>query len=467
MYTPKTSVEILSALKGMVLSRTGLSDILPGSVLSTLLNAVAMEMGSAQRSLYNLREGFFLEGATGQELIERCRELPLGGVQPLTPAPASGAVLTINRDPDQLEGDLVIPAGSSVGSINGTTYTIPTSITMGNGVETLLGVYCVATTTGTSTNAGIGEIVNPLNMPAEILSVTNPIALSNGSDEESDDDLRARALVYLSGLSRSQRDALRYLALSFIGSQGERMRYASIYEDYSQAGYTEVVVDDGSGITATQVSRQGINVSGVIPSSGVYILYHESPAIAPITTSNLSIKRNGSPISINNNDIVSLHERGVVYLKSSAVQAGDTWTISDYRVFTGFVSELQKEIEGDPSAPTRLTGFRSAGTRVVVTPANPQFVRFDVQVQVELGYSYDQVADEVRTSLINYINSLAPNEPMFASSLIQQARRVSGTRDVAFFNRGTATPLQNTYPESPKSALRADSQSINLTPLVV
>lgn len=465
MYDQKTPQEILASLKGMVLSRTELSDVLPGSVLSTLLNAVAQEMGSAQRSLFNLREGFFLGGATGQELTERCAELPPNGVRRLSASPASGSVLRLTRD--TAIGDLTIPAGSVVATQSGIQFSIPYATMIPEGAFSLSGIYCVATTQGRNTNVAVGEINTLVSVPESVISVTNTIPLGNGSDEESDDDLRQRALTYIQGVSRSQREALRYLATSFIASQGERMRYVSVYENIESPGYTEVIVDDGTGIEVDQVSRSGTPTSGLIPQGGIRILFHEAPATEPITPSSLTITRNGSVININASDVVSIPERGIVYIKNGALQEGDSWIIDNYRVFTGFISELQREIEGDPDQPSQLTGFRSAGTRVVVKPANPQFVRLDLQLQIEMGYSFDQISVSVENALLDLINSLAPSQPMFTSALIQRARQVSGVRDVLFFERGGSIPLGNTYPESPQTALRADNQSINITPLVV
>lgn len=73
MFTPKSAPTILQELRGLTLARTPVNDILPGSVLNTLLNALAQELGSVERSLTLVREGFFLDTAVGAELTARVR----------------------------------------------------------------------------------------------------------------------------------------------------------------------------------------------------------------------------------------------------------------------------------------------------------------------------------------------------------------------------------------------------------
>lgn len=461
MYTPKSRAEILQDLKGLVIAQSPLTDVVPGSVLSNLLNAFATELSATESSILAVREGFSLQNAYGAELDERVAELPPVGITRLSAAPASGAVLRVTRSSSAAQ--LVLPAGSEFSSDNGTTYFTTLDNTFAAGQTTLTGVYCVSTTTGGQTNADVGAITNIVSAPDSILSVTNDLPLNNGSDEESDDSLRSRAMLYLSSLSKTLPSSLRYLALSFIAENGERMRFASIFEDIAQPGYTELVVDDGSGLTVESVSQFGYAVSGITPQGGYQVMFHEAPATAPMTTSNITVTRGGSPVSLSAGDFTSVPERGIVYFKQGVLQAGDQWQISGYRVYRGFIAELQRQVEGNYEDGAVLTGFRPAGTRVVVCPATPTIVRFDVALTVELGYDYTTVEQQVLTTLRDFISSLAPGEPLFTSAMIEEARAVSGVRDILFYGRGTTTYLQNVFPESKRHALRIDSSSITIT----
>jgi hypothetical protein len=239
------------------------------------------------------------------------------------------------------------------------------------------------------------------------------------------------------------------------------MRFVNVFEDVERPGYTELVVDDGTGITVESVSRQGQAVNGIIPTGGYTLLYHESPATAPITTANLKVFRGATEVNLSSGDIVSIPERGILYLKDTApVLAGDTWTVADYRVYTGYIAELQDEVEGKTDNAAVLSGFRAAGTRVVVCPPTRQIVRFDVSLQVITGRSYNDVEQTLRIALSSYISSVPPGSPLYVSSMVAVARSVSGVQDIIFFSRGSTQPLANIYPDSPRAALRTDSSSI-------
>lgn len=462
MYTPRNLAEIESDLRALLVARTPITDFTEGSVAASLVRAIAHQFAATERSLYRLREGFFVGLATGDALDERVAELPPVGLTRITATPASGAALRITRD--GTSGVLTIPAGSVFATSAGINYRTLNTATIGDGSSFVQGVYCVATTAGANTNAEIGEIVTVVTAPEQVIAVTNTVALTNGADAESDTELQTRALAYIQSLSRSQTAALNFLARSFISSSGERMRFVNVFEDVERPGYSEVIVDDGTGLTLEAVSIDGETVQGVVPTAGYYMLYHEAPATAPITTAQLTVTRAGVPLALNNSHIVSIPERGIIYVKAEAgLQPSDVWRISNYRVYRGYISELQAEIEGATANPSVLSGFRAAGTRVVVCVPERQIVLFDVNLQVNSGINYDDVELAVRNAITGYISTIPPGQPLYASALIAVARGVFGVRDVQLFNRNSTQPLQNVYPSSPRVALRADSTSLIIT----
>lgn len=461
MFNPKSVDEVEQQLRALILARTPLNDFLEGSVAATLVRAIAHQFAATERGIAKVRNSFFIGSATGADLDERVAELPPVGITRIKSSPASGSGVEVRRSGD-VSGTLTLPAGSTFANSNGVQYITVTDHVFAAGSSILTDIYVVATSSGSLTNTSEDTINVVVTAPSAVVSCTNTIALTNGADEESDSSLQSRAIIYLQSLSRSQPTALTFLAKSFVAGDGSRMRYASLFEDVEQPGYSELVVDDGTGITAQGVSSVGQVTTGVLTNGGYSLLYHETPATAPMVANvNVQVRRNGTLISLRASDIVSIPERGLVYLKDTApVQAGDTWEISGYRVYKGFVAELQQEIEGNTSNPAVLSGFRAAGTRVRVVAAEREVVRFDVAIQTQAGAVYGDVQSRLKTALTDYINGLEVGSPLLVSSLVTTARGVFGVSDVIFYGRGTSDLMRNVYPSDRRTALRADSSSI-------
>ena len=462
-YTPKSHNEILRDLRAMMIGRTSLNDIQAGSVLNTVLNAFAHEVASIERRIYSVREAFFLNGATGAELDERVAELPTTGIQRIGATNGSASCLKVVRGSSV--GDLTIPAGSTVATEAGIKYRTTDDVIISNGDFDVENVQIVAVSAGAVGNATIGAINTIVDMPDAVIEIQNTQAISNGGDQETDGQLKSRAYSYLKSLSRCSRSTLEFLALSFVSSNNDRMRFARIYEDPETPSVSELIVDDGSGLSINSVSKNGLTTTGTVPNNGYRILFHEAPATTEITTAHLKIKdENDNEISLSNNQITSIPERGIVYIADGVLYANYTWEISKYRVYTGFIAELQKEIEGDVDNPSVLTGFRASGTRCIVKVADSQFVNFEVSLKVYSDIIYDPVENQVRNAITNFVNNLAPSEPLYVSSLIKACKDLNGVEDIRFYAQSaTNERLENIFPSSPRSAIRVNAGSITIT----
>lgn len=462
MFTPKSVDQVEQELRALILARTPLSDFTDGGVAATLVRAIAHEIAATERSLYRVREGFFLGNANGLELDERVGELPPAGLTRLPSAPAAGAVLRIVRS--TTTGALVIPAGSLFRGTNGVSYKTTAAATIADGATQVDNVHVVALERGIQGNIAQNQITTVVNAPAAVVSCTNTAPLTNGTNGETDSSLKSRALTYLQSLNRCQPTALDFLARSFVASSGQRMPFVSVYEDTENLGYTEVIVDDGVGMELGAVSRPGNVTQGTVSSGGYLFMYHESPATAPLLeNTQVKLFRNNAQVTLSKGSVVSLPERGILYLKAGVAQPGDTWQVTGYSVFTGFIAELQQEIEGDVNNPAVFTGFRAAGTRVRVTTAEKQLVYFDVAIQPADGATFSDLENAVRIALQGFIAGIAPGQPLYVSAMVAVARQVPGVRDVSFYGRGSAELMRNVYPNSPRSAIRVDSSSIVVT----
>jgi len=308
------------------------------------------------------------------------------------------------------------------------------------------------------------------SVPSEIISVDNVAGLYNGTNAETDGQLKTRLLAYLNSLARSQPEALKFLALSFISLGFVRARYVFVWEDPNRPGYTEIVLDDGTG--GAGGVRSGATVSGTVPESGALIIFHESPVVNSI--SRVLVDRGGVPVVYTelDGDYISIPERGVILFDAGVLQAGDVWTIStdtdgvQYQVYTGLVAELQDRIEGDTSDPATRPGWRAAGTRVRVVPADVEWLSFVVRIIPRSGVAVSALSLSVKKATVRFVQTLAPGETLFLAQLIDHLMDDDNLLSVTLFNADGLTPLSDQLPGSNRKALRTTTTRIEIRPLV-
>ena len=467
-FAPKNQGTILRNLLSLVVNRTELNDVAPGSVLYTLMAGIANEIAATERRLSNIRDSFFLENVAGTELDERVAELPLSGLSRRGESAASGACLSLTRDDSDVGNQLIIANGGKVSGTNGVSYTILNDVIFEVGETIVENILIRADESGERGNVQSGQINQALSLSNQIIGVTNTRPLTNGQLRESDTSLRRRAGKYLESLARTQPSALEFLALSFEPSDGSKFSFASLYEDPERPAYSELLVDDGSGLTEESVSRSGRATTATVPASGQFLLYHEAPATQPITAQNINITRPGAGvISPTNAEIISIPERGIVYLPENYLEPGDVWTISNYDVYVGPLAELQAEIEGNTNSSARITGFRAAGCRVRVVPPELQMVSFDIAIAPDPSYDFSILEYRAKQVAISYIATLGINDILYTSRLIDQILTVSGVVDVEILNSGQQTRLQNIYPRNKRTILRTEDSNIGISSRII
>ena len=395
------------------------------------------------------------------------------------PTRAQGAVLTVTRineatgAEDDYPAALTLTAGSVFRRSDDPTQTYTTTAdvvfagspgagTPGESEKT--GVYVRAANAGTQGNCDIGAVKEIVSAHSSIIAVTNALALDNGNDRESDAKLRDRMLVYMASLARCQPAALEFAALDFESSLGGRAMYAKVYEDPTNRGYSELVVDDGSGLEGNTTA--GTATTGDVPTHGQVVLYHDAPATAPI--SSIQVSRGGvvTTYLYRDSDYISLHERGLVYFPTGVLLPGDKWTIENYDVYTALVSELQQYIEGDTSRPVDFPGWRAAGTRIVVRPARTRYLSFDVHIVPRAYIALSDVAAELETAAVEFFRGLGPGETMYTSRLIDRLMDNSKVVSLRIYEPTTSTFLQDHPAPAYDASWRTSAERITIIPAV-
>lgn len=458
-FTPRTKTEIEQSLLARLVAQSKLTDVNAGDVGRHLIGTTAEEFEAVEFRVKRVRDGFRLQGLKGADVDARLKDLNLTR---LGKTAASGAVLKVTRG--SAVGTLDLPAGSTYTRSDNPAviYVQTVGVTMGVGEliyppnDTVDPISVICVSRGEVGNCGIGAIDVGLNVPSDVLSVTNTEPLDNGQDRETDAEALYRAYLYLSSLARSQPPALEFLARTFVASDGTRVLHAQVWEDPDRPGYSELVVDDGFGFVGAV--DKGAEVTGTVPANGQRTLWHQSPATNPITT--IQVDTGAGFVAVNTpsggvQQWTSLEERGLLHTIAGLLSPGDDWKINNYLVYTGLIRELQATVEGDPADRLNKPGWRASGTRVRVVPPTVNYVAITYFLVGEADVGLTSLIETVNAEIIGYLRTLPPGEPLFRARLTARVMALDGVRNFI-----VNAPAEDYYPSSARGAIRTKSELI-------
>jgi len=154
-------------------------------------------------------------------------------------------------------GDRIIPAGSVVyvpssdisARIDFTTDAIATIL---DGDRSIENVQVTASDAGSDSNVPIGSIQKFDSLPFPTATVTNPQRVTNGTDEETDQELRDRIKDTIQSLSRGTGRSIITGVLGLVSTeQNRRVVSASLIEPTIPADVVKLFIDDGTGFIPT------------------------------------------------------------------------------------------------------------------------------------------------------------------------------------------------------------------------
>jgi uncharacterized phage protein gp47/JayE len=407
--------------------------------------------------MLNLLDLFDIDKATGDDLDERAKEVQAaleltGQITRIQERRATGEVIFSRTG---TVGTVTIPIGTeikvpAVGAAADIVFTTTEEGTILNGNQDSNNVDIRANEAGTSGNVDPGEINGFVTKPTGVDSVSNPSALTNGLDTESDDDFRRRIKLAIAGLARCHPGGLEAAAVGIEdpGGSGKTVVFAHVIEDIVDRGEVTLYVDDGSG-TAESVAAVTGDTMGIPGGAvgGEVDFYTANKPIKPATTFVLRYDAlgGGSPVVlVEGTDYTLNRADGHVKLTQATFPSGLTATDeldSDYTHFTGLIQEVQKVIDGDPADRSNYPGYRAAGVRVTVLSPNilQMTVTVDVTVSANYATAQDQILTDVGAAISDYINSLGISGDVILNELRERAMAVEGVYDVNF-----QLPISNT-----------------------
>ena len=185
-----------------------------GSEIAVKLRVLAGEIYNATVNFEWFKNQMFVNTASGEYLdyIAQQRGLARKSAQK-----AQGEITFSISQP--IDHSIIIPAGTVVATMDAEPLRFITTeyeeITAGN---TLVAIYAEAEKAGKIGNIQKGQAVVAVSVPAEVETVTNRVAFKEGTDEESDNELRERIKNSFINMSNSTNsEYYKKLALSVEG----------------------------------------------------------------------------------------------------------------------------------------------------------------------------------------------------------------------------------------------------------
>lgn len=240
----------------------GLVDLAIGSILLAIAESNAGVATWLQQLIVNLLVTTRAATCSGEDLDSWMADFSFTR---LSAVQATGQV-TYSRF--TATNQALIPVGSGVTTTDGTqAYSVIADTTnsaydstqsgyvIAAGVSSL-SVPVQADTAGAAGNAQAGNITVISGSIQYVDTVTNSTTFFNGEDAESDDDFRARFVLWIASLSKATKAAIGYALSSMQNGVTYTLTENYAYNGTAQPGYFYAVVDDGSGTPSSTFISQ-------------------------------------------------------------------------------------------------------------------------------------------------------------------------------------------------------------------
>lgn len=465
VFRSRNRVEILREMIARVVARSSLVGLTRNSVVYHILAAAADEDAETYFQLARLRDLFSIDRATGSDLDERAREIQPSVVTRNLALYAQGTQ-TFSRP--GTTGVLAIPAGTIVagsdarGSVK---FRTTAAGSIPNLATTSAPIPIVALEAGARGNLDAGQITQIVSRIAGVTSTTNPSAITNGRDRESDADFRARLKAFVRSLSRGTIAAIQAAVKSARLSDGAKVVFAKVVEDPFTAGVVRVYVDDATGSIETFDSLY-IGAPDTVLAAALGGEQRVFTTQRPIRDDgSFALEVNAVPQVRGTSDTAGVDyilnpATGQITFTTSSYPTGLTLgdvVTAEYRFYTRLIQEAQRVVDGDPSSPLLYPGYRAAGIRATVLPPQTVWQSIVAGIVVADGYDVTAVAQQVATAIQRYINGLDIGEDVIVAQIVEEAMAVEGMTDFAISDLTGAAPVNQVILDEQVARINAAS----------
>jgi uncharacterized phage protein gp47/JayE len=445
----KTMDQIATRMRNRVVARSDLSDLTNTSSVNHVLTAAAREDEDAYDQIRKTKDVLNPIKATGPDLDAQAEIYNPDTISRQQPQYATGQVVFSRVG---TTGDVTIPTGTeikipAVGAQAALSYYTTAEGAILDGNNDSAAVDIVAAEPGAAYRTDPGTITGFGSKPTGVDAVTNPAAIVNGFDLESDESFRKRIFDYVASLSRATRRAIESAARTDPVTKepptadGKTVAYVKSVEDSENRGRVYLYIDDGSGTAETtdSVSSEVIVASAVGGETEFHLANY------PIKTEEAFTLtwNDGSDHDLERDVDYTLDPAsGYIKLISASFPTGlgatDSLTMHPYTYFTGLIAEVQKVIDGDEADRANYPGVRAAGVLVRVLAPTTDYQVVTANITVRPGFNPSVVATLVVAAISRYINGLGIGEDVIFAELEKRVMSVTGMYDVVFL-----TPTEN------------------------
>lgn len=517
VFKPKTKTEIKDRYISRVKYRTGLNDVLDGSVINTLADTHAGEIADQQYQVkqiidldnldnvygddlevkadaYNL-EREPTQSATGKvevidtSITKRSAKTSSGGanVGEMTLSvgnivgtwPTSGYILIGERTEPEFEE---IYFTNFVGGI----FTLQTQITKDHGADepvvlktvgertfagsesvvteetqtqekvkyTINGAYTIydgedraydvpvvcdeAGTVGNIPSEAIGDFAS--TKPFQDADVTNPVSITNGRDEETDEHLRGRIRNVPFTLTKGVRTAVEESALKAT-FEDRQVKFVQPFESLDNTEPSLLYIDDGSGFVPTEaiILEEIIQANAV---GGEYnFLLSGQPRLKELAATNsktLNLYKNGTTLLVEGTDYKLNFHDGTIKLDTplvigESIQAGNTsLSVNGYVKYTGLLQEAQWQVDGKRDDQENYPGGKAYGAHITIVVPSIQDIDVDMEIFTEDGVSKESVRLTIIQNISEYVNNVGIGKIILLDQLRHSVLKITGVKKVVF-----------------------------------
>lgn len=387
----------------------GVTDLRAEGTAEQIAGALGRRLFSGQATMLQNRNDGYYGLASGVGLDDLLSDVLPDGLLRAVGARASGGAIVFTRPTADSLPALTIPAGTPLTrSSDGARYVlIADAVIAADKLDSTEAggsgpISVVAQNRGASYNVEVGDIDSiATRVSTSALSVSNTAPIANGTDRETDDDVRASLRSYVRTIAAGTPAAILKAVRDFEDATYGRVKFAE-YVPGSQPGYATIYIDDGAGGYNSYGTTTLVETLLASASGGETRLYlaHRPLRSIPI------VYVNSAPTAYR-----CVKTTGMVEL-STPLTAGNAVRAETYTYYTGMVALIQAAIDGNPSDIEQQPGVSAGAVFNEVKPATrvgsgpTGYLLVSAEVTVDDVSVKDDLYTALRAAIAAKINSL-------------------------------------------------------------